>query len=131
MSEITIKFKDRYTKPDFPNIYDELRRKISDVQSKMPPGAGPSLVDDDWLARLREAADRFVAVGDRYQEAECLVLAGELLDRADTEHPNSALAAARARSNPDPSPGRRRSSPSPSRSQRSVPSPASRCGPTP
>jgi len=48
MSEVSIKFEDRYKGPDFPNIYDELRRKISDVQSRLPPGAGPSVVVDDF-----------------------------------------------------------------------------------
>jgi multidrug efflux pump subunit AcrB len=48
MSEITVKFKDKYKAPDFPNIYDELRRKINDVQSQLPPGAGPSIVVDDF-----------------------------------------------------------------------------------
>ena len=48
MSEVSIKFKDKYKGPDFPNIYDELRRKISDVQAKLPPGAGPSRVIDDF-----------------------------------------------------------------------------------
>ena len=48
MSEVSIKFKDRYKGPDFPNIYDELRRKIGDAQAKLPPGAGPSIVVDDF-----------------------------------------------------------------------------------
>jgi len=48
MSEVSIKFKDKYKGPDFPNIYDELRRKIADAQSRLPPGAGPSIVVDDF-----------------------------------------------------------------------------------
>jgi len=47
-SEITVVIKDKYKKPDFPNIWDELRRKISDVQSELPPGANPSIVFDDF-----------------------------------------------------------------------------------
>jgi len=31
-----------------PQIWDELRRKVNDHQSKLPPGAGPSLVNDDF-----------------------------------------------------------------------------------
>ena len=31
-----------------PQIWDELRRKVNDNQSKLPPGAGPSLVNDDF-----------------------------------------------------------------------------------
>jgi multidrug efflux pump subunit AcrB len=47
MSDITIEFKDEYKAPDFPNIYDELRRKMQDMSSKLPPGVlGPRIVDD-------------------------------------------------------------------------------------
>jgi multidrug efflux pump subunit AcrB len=31
-----------------PQAWDELRRKVGDAQSSLPPGAGPSLVNDDW-----------------------------------------------------------------------------------
>ena len=41
LSEVSIRFKDRYKGPDFPNIYDELRRKISDAQVKLPPWRRP------------------------------------------------------------------------------------------
>ena len=33
---------------DIPQAWDELRRKVGDTQNRMPPGAGPSLVNDDW-----------------------------------------------------------------------------------
>ncbi len=33
---------------ELPQIWDELRRKINDKQHKLPPGAGPSLVNDDF-----------------------------------------------------------------------------------
>lgn len=29
-------------------LWDKLRRKVSDVQSKLPEGAGPSVVNDDF-----------------------------------------------------------------------------------
>ena len=29
-------------------LWDKLRRKVSDVQSKLPAGAGPSVVNDDF-----------------------------------------------------------------------------------
>ncbi|MBK5969404.1 MULTISPECIES: efflux RND transporter permease subunit [Thiorhodovibrio] len=46
MSDVTIEFKDKYRADDFPNIYDELRRKIADMQNKLPPGAlAPVVVD--------------------------------------------------------------------------------------
>ncbi len=47
-SEVTVKIKDKYKKADFPNIWDELRRKITDAQSLLPPGAQTSVVFDDF-----------------------------------------------------------------------------------
>jgi multidrug efflux pump subunit AcrB len=47
MSDLTIEFKDEYKADDFPNIYDELRRKMADIQHKLPVGVqGPVIVDD-------------------------------------------------------------------------------------
>jgi multidrug efflux pump subunit AcrB len=47
MSDINVEFKDKYRGKDFPNIFDELRRKIQDMRSKLPPGAlDPIIVDD-------------------------------------------------------------------------------------
>ena len=48
MSDITIEFKDKYRGDAFPNIYDELRRKIADLQHKLPPGAQPPIVVDSF-----------------------------------------------------------------------------------
>ena len=48
MSDIQIEFKDKYRAEDFPNIYDELRRKIADMQSKLPPGAQAPMVIDEF-----------------------------------------------------------------------------------
>jgi len=46
-SDIQIEFKDNYRAADFPNIFDELRRKIADVRPKLPPGAmAPQIIDD-------------------------------------------------------------------------------------
>ncbi|VAW54826.1 Acriflavin resistance protein [hydrothermal vent metagenome] len=47
-SEVTVVIKDKYKKSDFPNIWDELRRKINDVQSELPPGSNTSVVLDDF-----------------------------------------------------------------------------------
>lgn len=47
-SEVTVVIKDKYKKPEFPNIWDELRRKIADVQKELPPGAKSSIVYDDF-----------------------------------------------------------------------------------
>lgn len=48
MSDITIEFKDKYRGEDFPNIYDELRRKIADMKHKLPPGAQDPIVVDSF-----------------------------------------------------------------------------------
>lgn len=39
---------DKFTAKDLPQIWDEVRRKINDMQTSLPPGAGPSLVNDDY-----------------------------------------------------------------------------------
>jgi multidrug efflux pump subunit AcrB len=36
------------TKNDLEQIWDKLRRKIADAQRRLPPGAGPSVVNDDF-----------------------------------------------------------------------------------
>ncbi|MCG8039467.1 MAG: efflux RND transporter permease subunit, partial [Candidatus Thiodiazotropha taylori] len=48
MSDISIEFKDKYRGDDFPDIYDELRRKIVDMKNKLPPGAQDPMVIDDF-----------------------------------------------------------------------------------
>jgi len=48
LSTITFYVDKKYTKEELPQIWDELRRKIGDAQSKLPPGAGPSIVLDDY-----------------------------------------------------------------------------------
>ena len=47
-SEITVVIKDKYTSSQLPQIWDELRRKVNDVQSQLPPGAEPSKINDDY-----------------------------------------------------------------------------------
>jgi len=47
-SEITVTIKDKYSKHSLPQVWDELRRKVGDAQSLLPPGAGPSMVNDDF-----------------------------------------------------------------------------------
>ncbi|MCL6414334.1 efflux RND transporter permease subunit [Aestuariirhabdus sp. Z084] len=47
-SEVNIEFQDKYRKAQFPQIYDELRRKIGDMQHKLPPGAESSIVYDEF-----------------------------------------------------------------------------------
>lgn len=36
------------TKAELEQVWDKLRRKVSDAQNKLPPGAGPSIVNDDF-----------------------------------------------------------------------------------
>ncbi|USE35374.1 efflux RND transporter permease subunit [Endozoicomonas sp. SCSIO W0465] len=47
-SQIMVEMKDRYDKNQLPQIWDELRRKINDSQSGLPPGVYPSVVVDDY-----------------------------------------------------------------------------------
>ena len=48
MSDIEIEFKDEYKGKDFPDIYDELRRKIADMKHKLPPGAQDPIIVDSF-----------------------------------------------------------------------------------
>ena len=48
LSDIQIEFRDRYRADDFPNIYDELRRRLADVRAKLPPGAQDPIIIDDF-----------------------------------------------------------------------------------
>ena len=47
-SEITVTMKDKYDKTSLPQVWDELRRKVNDVQSQLPPGTSTSYVNDDF-----------------------------------------------------------------------------------
>ncbi len=47
LSTITVTIKDKYDKTTLPQVWDELRRKVSDAEGDLPPGAGmPSVIDD-------------------------------------------------------------------------------------
>ncbi len=48
MSQVKVYIKDEYDKSRLPQVWDELRRKVHDYQSKLPPGAGPSVVNDSF-----------------------------------------------------------------------------------
>ena len=48
LSTVTVTMKDKYGKAVLQQVWDELRRKVGDVQAQLPPGAGPSLVNDDY-----------------------------------------------------------------------------------
>jgi len=47
-SLIKAKIKDEYDKYSLPQVWDELRRKVNDAQGSLPPGAGPTNVNDDF-----------------------------------------------------------------------------------
>ncbi len=47
-SILKVYMKDQYDKDGLPQVWDELRRKVNDYQAQLPPGAGPSLVNDDF-----------------------------------------------------------------------------------
>ncbi|HQR09072.1 MAG TPA: efflux RND transporter permease subunit [Gemmatales bacterium] len=48
-SVVSVNIKDRYNKQRIPQVWDELRRKIKDVQSRLPPTVrGQSMVIDDF-----------------------------------------------------------------------------------
>ncbi len=48
LSKITVYVKKETRADEMQQLWDKLRRKISDVQSKLPEGAGPSVVNDDF-----------------------------------------------------------------------------------
>jgi multidrug efflux pump subunit AcrB len=48
VSQIKVRIKDKYDKYSLPQVWDELRRKVNDAQRQLPPGAGPSIVNDDF-----------------------------------------------------------------------------------
>ena len=47
-STITVEMRSTVHSTKLPQVWDELRRKVGDAQANLPPGAGPSLVIDDY-----------------------------------------------------------------------------------
>jgi multidrug efflux pump subunit AcrB len=47
-SFVYVDMKDTFKSHELPQIWDELRRKVNDVQGSLPLGAGPSIVNDDF-----------------------------------------------------------------------------------
>jgi hypothetical protein len=67
LSIVTATIKDQYNKETLPQVWDELRRKVNDAQRDLPPGAGPSIVNDDF----GDVYGVFFALyGDGYSYAE-------------------------------------------------------------
>ncbi|MFI4912129.1 MAG: efflux RND transporter permease subunit [Sedimentisphaeraceae bacterium JB056] len=48
LSIVYVDMKDEFLAGELPQIWDELRRKVNDCQGLLPPGAGPSIVNDDF-----------------------------------------------------------------------------------
>jgi multidrug efflux pump subunit AcrB len=48
LSIVTATIVDSYGKETLPQVWDELRRKVGDAQTRLPPGAGPTIVNDDF-----------------------------------------------------------------------------------
>ena len=66
-STISVEMRSRVPGTALPQVWDELRRKVGDAQSKLPPGAGPSLVIDDYS----DVYGVFLALhGDEYSYRE-------------------------------------------------------------
>jgi multidrug efflux pump subunit AcrB len=67
LSTVTVRIKDKYDKAALPQVWDELRRKVGDMQGQLPPGAGPSTVVDDY----GDVWGVFIAIyGPEYSYAE-------------------------------------------------------------
>ena len=48
LSKITVYVKKEIRADEMQQLWDKLRRKVGDAQSKLPAGAGPSIVNDDF-----------------------------------------------------------------------------------
>jgi multidrug efflux pump subunit AcrB len=67
LSIVKVTIEDQYASDELPQIWDELRRKVTDIQGQLPPGAGPSIVNDDF----GDVFGVFVAIsGPEYSPAE-------------------------------------------------------------
>ncbi len=48
LSIVYVDMKDEYKSDSLTQLWDELRKKVGDVRGELPPGAGPSSVNDDF-----------------------------------------------------------------------------------
>ena len=86
VSQIKVKIRDEYDKYSLPQVWDELRRKVHDAQSQLPPGAGPTVVNDDF----GDVYGVYVAItGEGYSDKELYefakLLQRELLHATDVK----------------------------------------------
>lgn len=71
LSEVTVEIRSDVPASALPQVWDELRRKVGDVQGDLPPGAGESLVVDDF----GDVYGVFLAVyGEEFSYAELKVV---------------------------------------------------------
>jgi multidrug efflux pump subunit AcrB len=67
MSMLKINIQTTVPKEAIPQVWDELRRKVNDYQLQLPPGAGPSIVNDDF----GDTYGLYMAItGDGYTDME-------------------------------------------------------------
>ena len=77
LSTLQVTIQDSYTSKKLPQVWDELRRKVSDAQGELPSEAGPSVVRDDFS----DVYGVFLAItGDGYTNKE-LEQAADYLQR--------------------------------------------------
>lgn len=77
MSTVKVRMQDKYDKHALPQIWDELRKRVRDYASNLPPGAGPSKVIDDFGDVF---GVYFAITGDGFSMAEIKEV-GEILKR--------------------------------------------------
>ncbi len=107
LSEITVEIKDKYRSEKLPQVWDELRRQVQDTQPLLPPGAGPSRVNDSFgdvfglyyaltapgfeTAELRDFARELRRVALRVPGVAKVTLQGEREERILIEIPQAVL----------------------------------------
>ena len=111
MSQVKVYIKDQYDKNKLPQVWDELRRKVHDYQSKLPPGAGPSVVNDSFgdvygiyvvltgdgysMAELKEFAKYLRREVLQVQDVQRVVLWGDTPETVYVEMSRPKMAALR------------------------------------
>ena len=107
LSEITVEIKDAYRADRLPQVWDELRRQVQDTQPMLPPGAGPSRVNDSFgdvfglyyaliapgfeTAELRDVARELRRVALRVPGVAKVTIQGEREERILIEIPQTVL----------------------------------------
>ena len=82
LSKITVYVKKETRADEMQQLWDKLRRKVSDVQSKLPEGAGPSVVNDDF-GDVLGVFYGLTGSGHSYRELEAKLIKNEILKVKD------------------------------------------------